>query len=408
MTTFSNIPALSKEDQAFISKHIQEDTSALLLRHQAMPGIRMLVGQIAARQKARKKLPEWYANPALIFPPPLSVEQSSSETTARFKATLCHGNCLIDTTGGMGVDCYYMSKVFEKVIYLENQPQVAHTAAHNFGALGATKITVCAENAVDYLNQTNATADVIYSDPARRDGLQRKIAQLNDCTPDLTKVLPTLLRAAPLILVKTAPLLDIDQAISQLAHVRDVYVIGLDGECKEVLYFLDAQKRMSTDIPIRVRVLFPDAQVQHAFDFTRGEEQHVTTTFSDPQSFLYEPHPALLKSGAFKTVAERFGLAKLAQHTHLYTSRHFVADFPGRSFEIRAVCKPNAREIAAYVPDGKANLTVRNFPAKTDDLRKKWRLKEGGDTYLFAAELKNSQKVVIITRKPTHSDGTND
>jgi hypothetical protein len=398
----ASIPEFTNGEQAFIREHIHDDVPKLLLQknHPAGLDVGKLAGQIIARQKARHKLPSWYANERLLFPPPLSVEQGSSEATARFKAGLVSGRKLIDITGGMGVDCFYMSQNFEQTTYFDQQESVARAAAYNFGQLGvADRIEVRAGEAIARLDQHPQSADWIYADPARRDDRQRKVAQLADCAPDLTTVLPVLFRSASRILIKTAPLLDIDLAISQLQSVGEVHVIGLENECKEVLYTLEKGLVSSQDIPIRVRLLNPDGSVRAAFDFTREQESAAMAPFGAPETYLYEPHAALLKAGAFKTIATHYGLTKLAPHTHVYTGTRWLADFPGRGFRVQAVCKPNARELAAFVPDGKANLTVRNFPGKIDDLRKKWRLKEGGDVYLFAAELFDRRKVVIVAQK---------
>lgn len=392
---------LSETEQTFIQEHLTDDVPTLLLRGERYPevDIRKMAEQILSRQKARFKLPSWYDNRALLFPPPLSVEQGSSEATARFKSTLVSGTTLIDITGGMGVDCYYMGKRFKKTIYFERQPEVASSAASNFQQLGVADTTeVRQKDAIVALEKAVEPADWIYADPARRDDLQRKVAQLTDCSPDIVAALPLLLRSAPTILIKTAPLLDIDQAILQLTMVREVYVIGLESECKEVLYVVSNRETVR-DVPIRVRIIHSDGSVKHSFDFTRAEESTANVSYSEPQTYLYEPHAAVLKSGAFKSIASRFGLAKLSPNAHLYTGEIWLEDFPGRGFAVGAVCKPDAREVARYVPNGKANLTTRNFPLKTDDLRKKLRLKEGGEEYLFATELQNKRKVVIVTKK---------
>lgn len=393
---------LSQAEQTFILEHLLDDIPTLLLQSDRYPEVdaRKMAEQIIARQKARHKLPAWYGNTSLLFPPPLSVEQGSSEATARFKASLLQGTKLIDITGGMGVDCYYMSESFSEVTYYEQQPAVANSAAYNFQQLDvADKITVKQEDAIEALAKVPEPADWIYADPARRDDLQRKIAQLTDCSPDIVTALPVLFQSAQNILIKTAPLLDIDQAVLQLGAVREIYVVGLENECKEILYIVSEGQPARRDIPIKVRVLQPDGSPKYAFDFTRAEESVATVSFSEPLTYLYEPHAAVLKSGAFKSIAARFGLAKISPNAHLYTSHEWLREFPGRGFEVVALCKPDAKEVARYAPEGKANLTTRNFPLKTDDLRKKLRLKEGGDIYLFATELQNKRKIVIVTKK---------
>lgn len=394
---------LSDRERSFVQQHIDGNVADLLLQGKRYQDVdlKKVASQIAARQKAKYKLPAWYANERLHFPPPLSVEQGSSEATARFKASLVSGKKLVDITGGMGADCFYMSAGFEKTIYFDQQKEVAQAAAFNFSALDKEdKIEVRAEEAIRALSKNPEPADWIYADPARRDDRQRRVAQLADCTPDLTGVLPTLFRSAPNILAKTAPLLDIDLAINQLGFVQEVYVIGLDRECKEVLYILRQPAVQAEEIPLKARILNSDGSIRHRFDFTRRAEVEAMADFGEPQKYLYEPQAAILKAGAFKSIAAKFGLSKLAPNTHLYTSNELLEDFPGRSFEVMAVCKPEVRALAEFTPDGKANLTLRNFPGRVDDLRKKWRLKEGGDVYLFAAELFDRRKVVIVCRKP--------
>ncbi len=395
-------PLLTPAERDFVQAHLHDDVTDLLLqgdRYQSID-LKKMAGQITARQKAREKLPEWYANERLLFPPSLSVEQSSSEATAKFKASLVSGKRLIDITGGMGVDCYYMSRGFESTVCYEQQAEVAKTAAHNFEQLGvADKIEVRAQDAVAALAKNPEPAGWLYADPARRDDRQRKVAQLADCTPDLTQVLPTLFRSATRVLVKAAPLLDIDLAIAQLRFVREVHIVGLGRECKEVLYTLDGSTTLADEILLKVRILNPDGSVAHGFDFSRHEEGNSTAALAAPQAYLYEPHAAILKAGAFKCLASRLGLSKLATNTHIYTSNELLADFPGRSFQVVATCKPGAKHLAPYLTEGKANLTLRNFPGKIDDLRKKWRIKEGGDVYLFAVSLADHQKVVVVARK---------
>ena len=394
---------LNKHERTFIREHIHADVPKLLLqKHQAHDlDLGKMAGQILARQKARYKLPAWYANERLLFPPPLSVEQGSSEAAARFKASLVSGNETDRHYRRHGRGLFlHECRILSKPLYFDQQPAVAQTAAYNFGQLDAAdRIEVRAEEAIAALSQNPETADWIYADPARRDDRQRKVAQLADCTPDLTQALPTLFRSAPNILVKTAPLLDIDLAVAQLQAVRAVHVIGLESECKEVLYTLERGYSGGNDIPIRVRLLNAEGTPQAAFDFTRAQEAAAVAPLGAPETYLYEPHAALLKAGAFKSIATHFGLVKLAPNTHLYTGTRWVPDFPGRGFRVVAVCKPHTREIGAFVPDGKANLTIRNFPGKIDDLRKKWRLKEGGDVYLFASELFDTRKVVIVAQK---------
>ncbi|QRR01768.1 THUMP-like domain-containing protein [Dyadobacter sandarakinus] len=394
-------PDLTQEEVAFIQAHLRDDPGQLVLRAAQFKGldVRKLAAQILSRQKAVRKLPEWTARPELVFPPPLSVEQCSSEATARYKASLVSGNVLTDLTGGMGIDCFYMGQKLRTVHYFEQQEQVARTAAFNFGVLGATHIQVHATDAMQAMGHGSLpSSDWIFADPARRDANKNKVVLLRDCEPDMTVAVPSLFRFAPKILVKTSPLLDIDQAVADLRFVTEVHVIGYEQECKELLFVLE-EDAPASELTIRARVINAEGAVMHEVCFDRQAERETAVSFSGPQQYLYEPHAAVLKSGAFRTVAATFDVKKLALNSHLYTSEQLQSGFPGRIFEVVAVCKPDMKEIARIMGGDKANLTTRNFPAKTEDLRKKWKLKEGGAFYLFATTLSDQSKVVIVTRK---------
>ena len=399
--TNENVPEIGFTDAelAFIQKHSEDDVTKLILKSDQFKGldVKKLAAQILSRQKASKKLPEWSAIEKLVFPPSLSVEQSSSEATAKYKASLIHGKILIDITGGMGVDSYYLSHHFEKTHYFEQQQDVAQTAAYNFGLLPVEKIKVHNEDSINALQSSAMQADWIYADPARRDSNKQKVVLLSDCAPDVKFHLPTLFEHAPDVLLKTSPLLDIDLAAQELKSVKEIHVIGYEQECKELLFSL--KKGYTEDFLIKARVINPKGEVIHALDFTRKQEREADIKFSEPLSYLYEPHPAMLKAGGFKSICLVFNVKKLAVHSHLYTSENLISNFPGRIFEVIGICKPDAKELSKYLEDNKANLTIRNFPAKIDDLRKKWRLKEGGNFYLFATTLFNQKKAVVVAKK---------
>ncbi|REA61675.1 hypothetical protein DSL64_11990 [Dyadobacter luteus] len=392
---------LTETELAFIEVHQHDDITQLLLSAARFKNVdvKKLAGQIHARQKATKKLPEWVAEPKIWFPPALSVEQSSSEATARFKASLVSGKSLIDTTGGMGIDVFYMSRKFESAMYFELQKEVADAAVFNFGLFNCKNITVRNTDSVGAIASEKLKADWIFSDPARRDSNKDKVVKLSDCAPDIPAHLDLLLEAAPDILIKTSPLLDIDLAVKELKYVKAVYIIGYDQECKELLFHL-RREAVEVDFELKPRVLNHNGDVTSSLDFTKSEEQNALVTYSNPLGYLYEPHAAVLKSGAFKTVATKLEAYKLAPSSHLYTSENSIEHFPGRTFEVIGYCKPDGGDIRKLIGQDKANLTIRNFPAKIQDLRKKWRLNEGGDIYLFATTLSDNKKVVVACRKP--------
>jgi hypothetical protein len=397
----SQEPGLSKVEIDFIQTHLHENPGDLILKSGQPNGldIKKMAGQILSRQKAARKLPEWYANPALLFPPALSVEQASSQATARYKASLVSGKQLFDITGGMGVDCFYMRTKFEEVHYFEMQEQVAAAARRNFELLNSTNIEVHHADSLAVLSENHLDADWIYADPARRNERREKVVQLADCAPDIPANQALLLHLAPNILIKTSPLLDIDLAAKALTNLKEVHVIGYESECKELLFVLDRNHAEPT-FTIKVRIVDEQGNTIHTLDFDREAEKNAEANFAQPLTYLYEPHAAVLKAGAFKMLCQEFGLKKLAVNSQLYTSETLVLNFPGRAFEIIALCKPDIKEISKYIGGNKANLTTRNFPAKTEELRKKWKLKEGGDFYLFATTLSNNSKTVIVTRKP--------
>lgn len=396
-----SIITLSDEDKKFIADHLHQPTDQLAFSMPRTPKSKFLIHQIQSRKKIKTKLPSWYENPDVVFPNSLSLEQCSSEATARFKKNLISGNTLIDITGGLGIDTSYLSANFTQTIYFDQQQELVEYAKHNFSTLGLNSITSIHDNATDYLEKNPLTADWIYADPARRDDVQRKVYHLSDCTPDIQQQLPLLLSIAPNILIKTSPVLDIDLTIKTLPGVSAVYVLGFEQECKEVLYHISRESTLNpNDIPIHIILLERNGDIEHSFRFSRKDEHETHPTFSEPKTYLYEPHPAVLKAGALKAITQRYQVEKISVNSHLYTSDNLAINFPGRIFKIQAEVKPDAKLLHPYLGKSqKANLTIRNFPASVSDLRNKLRLKEGGDKYLFATTLTDKRRIIIVTEK---------
>jgi 16S rRNA G966 N2-methylase RsmD len=388
---------LTAEARNFLADHAHADPAKLALQAARFPGLpfRDLVAQLAARQRVRDKLPTWVANPAVIFPPTLSLEQSSSERTARYKAGLVAGETLADLTGGLGVDAWAFAERIPGVFYVEQNSDLADLAAHNLPALGRPNARVFAETAENFLPK-NGPFDWVYLDPARRNETQNRVFKLDDCTPDVLALRPRLLEKAPNVLLKAAPLLDLDAAFRQLELVRSAHVVAVDNEVKELLFVLS---REATPEPeIRAVNLLRNGTDQ-TLAFRRSDEAGASVAFSPPRRFLYEPNAALLKAGAFRLLAGRFGLQKLHPNSHLYTSDGLRADFPGRIFAVSASVKPDRRALRAVLPEGRANLTVRNFPATVETLRKQLGLADGGDDYVFATSNPDGKPVLVVARK---------
>ncbi|MBO0931487.1 THUMP-like domain-containing protein [Fibrella aquatilis] len=392
---------LPSAEQAYILAHLTADVRALLLNPPAKPALnyRLVAEQIQARQKAREKLPRWYANPDLVFPAALSVEQASSEQTAAYKASLVSGSLLIDLTGGMGVDAAAFAGRVGRVIYVERNAQLAQLTAHNLRALGHSNVDFISGDGLEQLACLPTPADWAYLDPARRDDRGGRVVQLADCEPDVLDNLPLLLAKANQILLKTAPLLDIEATLRLLPTTQAVHVVAVQGEVKETLFVLGQTPTDPANVLMNAVNLRSNMADHQLFTFFRGEEAAAPVMLADPQTYLYEPNAAVLKTGAFRLIGQRFGLAKLAPHSHLYTSGTLVDGFPGRTFQVVATCKPDRAELRKLLPDQQANLTVRNFPETVAQLRQKLALREGGNTYIFATTFANNAKRLLVTEK---------
>ena len=383
-------------------KYIQENNTTpiekLLLGAKKYPelNIPLLVAQIEGRGKAQKKLPSWFAIKEVVYPIKLSMEQCSSEQTAVYKASIVSGKSLIDLTGGFGVDCSAFAEKLEQVYYVEQNTELASIAERNFKLFKKDNIEVVNQDSEIYITAFDLTVDWIFIDPARRkEG--GKVFRFADCEPNILALKNTLFAKAKKILIKTSPLLDIDLAIQELGNVAEVHVLSIENECKELLFLLDpALKKSNAEI---VAVNIRKDGREDLFSFTRKKEDEAIVTISLPLQFLYEPNVSILKAGAFKSIAIKTGLSKLNVSSHLYTSELCQEDFPGRIFKIIKTVKYSKKELLAEIPEGKANITVRNFPDSVEVIRKKTGLKDGGSTYLFATKDKDDKLIVLLTEK---------
>jgi 16S rRNA G966 N2-methylase RsmD len=355
-----------------------------------------VVVQIEGRQKAKNKLPSWYSNPDVIYPPHLALEQCSSELTAAYKAKLVEGNTLVDLTGGLGVDSSCFAKQFGRVVYVERQEKLCQLAAHNFEALGLYNIETVNTDALAYLQKMNPV-DVIYIDPARRNSQGGKVFAVSDCEPNIVAVNDLLLSKANKVVVKLSPMLDVYAAMQQLKYPSKVHIVSVGGECKELLLLLE--RNYCDSVPIHCINL--NKIFSQSFIFHRDEEISSTCCFASTLShYLYEPNASVLKAGAFKTLAVRFGIEKLHPNSHLYTSDKLVSDFPGKIFKICGYSSFNKKDLSLFLKDiKKANICVRNFPVSVAELHKRLHLSDGGNDFLFATTLRNGQHVIIRGEK---------
>ena len=346
-----------------------------------------------------KKLPTWAAVEGLVFPTRLCLEQCSGERTAQYKGKLVKrhfpegGYSMADLTGGLGVDFSFIAKHFQKATYIERQPALCEAARNNFPRLGLTNVDIVEGNGIDFLEKMEP-ADLIFIDPARRDSIGRKTILIEDCEPDVIGLLPTLWRKTKTIILKLSPMLDLNRAVKSLDCVCEIHIVTDGGECKELLLVLQ---------PNAQETKIFCAGDNNEFEFYPQEEtQAIVSYTSDIKKFVYEPCASILKAGAFKLVAQRFHLEKLHPNSHLYTSEQLIENFPGRSFEVLQVssfAKKELRELCKSVD--KANLTIRNFPGSVAELRKRLKLKEGGEAYWFATTIANEKHVILNCRKIT-------
>ncbi|MTI20561.1 class I SAM-dependent methyltransferase, partial [Fulvivirga sp. RKSG066] len=318
----------SKEVQDFITANEDVDPFELSLKHRELFGlpIKIISEQIAARKKAKTKLPEWYATDGIVYPPLLSMEQCSSEQAAQYKSTLLSGHTLLDLTGGTGVDTHYLSKNFKHCIYVERNKHLCEIARHNFTVFQNDKIQVFKDKSEDFINTYSKNVDAIFIDPARRDDDKNKVFRWEDCEPNVVEIQEDLFELADDILIKGSPMLDINSSLAALNHVKAVHVLSIKNECKEVLYHL--QKNNSSTVKVQTINITASGD-QQVFDFLPKEEENHIVELSEPQAFLYEPNASILKAGAFKSVSVKYKLNKLHQHTHLYTSKSLITGFPG-------------------------------------------------------------------------------
>jgi len=386
----------SEEFHQFVQDHLQEDPAHLLFKFQGKVAfdLKMAVQQIAARQKAAKKLPTWSKNLHLLFPASISVEQSSSEQTAAFKSEGLSGNCLIDLTGGFGVDFYHLSQRFEKGIYCEQQPELFEIARHNLSTLHQDKFEFNNGDGLGFLSKTDLQFDLIYADPARRGTGNQKLYKLQDCEPNVVDAWSLLQQKSDHILLKVSPMLDLTQAWTELPDIQKITVVSVRNEVKELLLHWEKAKMGA---PKKISVVDLESGIL-PFEFEPSAEEQAHSKFAEAGKYLIEPLAGILKAGAFNLFGERFGLHKLERNSHLYTSGSLVENIPGRIFEVVQEISPKKQEVKAHFPSGKVNVICRNYSTGAEELKKKLGLKDGGADFLIGTKTATGYKLYWCTR----------
>ena len=389
---FSKI--LQPKIQQFISENGSVKINQLALKKNPFPEIpySLLLNQIAAKQKAKDKLPTWFHANNIIYPEKLSIEQTSSEITAKYKASLLSGTSVIDLTGGFGVDDYYFSKVVEKVTHCEINAELSEIVKHNCKQLQVNNMECFAGDSAILLKDLNQKFDTIYIDPSRRNDVKGKVFLLADCLPNVVDLQGFYFTYSNKILVKTAPILDIQAGLNELKNVKKIHIVAVENEVKELLW--EIEKNWNS-IPIIIAVNFEKNKV---FQNEIALESNQTATYSLPKKYLYEPNASLMKSGRFEAVSSIFSVDKLHQHSHLYTS-DLLQPFSGRSFQIITAIPYQKNEIKTHLYNKKMNVTTRNFPLKVDEIKKKHKINDGGTIFAFFTTNLNNEKIVLLCEK---------
>ena len=422
----------------FINVHLNDDVNKLALsKFPDDIDKQFVIRQIQARQLLKKKLPSWSENDELLFPKRLSLEQCSSELTAKYKRTISRRDeeaqsnisenqyrsvgekrTLIDLTGGMGVDTSFLSDNFDETIYVESQAELCELARHNFKVLNKS-IKVVNAKAEDFLSQCD-NVDCIYLDPARRDEYGRKMVSLHDCSPDVAELQDLLFEKTNTVIVKLSPMLDIDIIKKELKNIKEIHVVAVKNECKEVLVLCQrtTDNGQQTSSKACSQLITIDLRENWNFSFNENEEQNAIPTFADEiGKYLYEPGVACMKAAPFKLLSQRFNIKKLHRNSHLYTSDELVTDFPGRTFEVINVVpfdKKAKKILSQQTTDNgqqtleessklkaqssrlKASVATRNFPLSAEELRKHFSFKDGDDFYIFGTTMKGEKKIIVL------------
>ena len=389
----------------FIRNNADADVRQLALRGTKVSEVDLpfALDQIAGRQMARHKLPSWAAIDGIIYPPHLSMEQCSSEQTARYKAQILADKCspkgsacLVDLTGGFGVDFAFIAQTLSSdirhCVYVERQEHLCAIAKENFLRLGLPQVEVVCADSVKYL-QTMEPSEIIFLDPARRDCRGGRTYGISDCTPDVLALRDLLLHKARYVLLKLSPMLDWRKAVSDLGkqHVREVHIVSVHNECKELLILLGPGEGFKL-------VCVNDGD---QFEVS-GNGSDEIYQFGEPCAgkYLYEPNASIMKAGIFAGLSQNFDVAPIAPNSHLFVSADFIGTFPGRIFQIGTVCSLNKRDLKTHLHGiSQANITTRNFPLSVAELRRRLKLNDGGDTYIFATTLVSGYRVLLICRK---------
>ncbi|MCM1092974.1 MAG: class I SAM-dependent methyltransferase [Lachnospiraceae bacterium] len=386
------------EFRAWVQSHLNHDPADLSLKfHGRLPWVEEAIMQVKCRRKTRKKLEKELENPRFYFPTTLSAEQCTGDRLADFHASLIkNGDSVLDLTCGLGIDSLHFAEKAKSVTSIDRNPDLCEALSHNASALGLDNITVVTADCSEFLNDSTSEYDVIFIDPARRGMEGERLFGLHDCSPDVIDLLPLIRKHCRKLIVKASPMLDLTQITRELPDACDIYVTGNDNECKEVVIVIDFEKKTESEPTIHA------LSTSHDFAFKRSDELNADIQFSDPPSagYLYEPNPEIMKAAPFKLLSQLFAINKISPNTHLYWSEHQATDFPGNVLKIIKTidyASSNIKRFAKEFPE--IRVAARNFGITADQLRKKLKVKDGGELRLFAITTASDKKIMIVAAK---------
>ncbi|MFT6019698.1 MAG: 16S rRNA G966 N2-methylase RsmD, partial [Saprospiraceae bacterium] len=392
---------MNKEINDFIEENINEriDKVVLKIRNQFDFDPEFIINQINGRKKIFGKIPSWSKTEGLVFPNIVSLEQCSSELTGKYKASLINGDRLIDMTGGFGVDSYFFSKSFKRIYYIEKNKELVECVANNFKQLKADHIAVHIGDGVEFLEDFTGTVDWIFIDPARRGDQNKKVFLFEDIEPDITQIKDLLFEKSADVLVKLSPMLDLTQAMKQMAEIKRVFIVSVKNECKELIIHL-SNKAVPSDIPIVcVDIKGEDEIDEFMSSSEKRKSENVALTLSDPLDYIYEPNKSIMKGGVQNDLAAQMGLSKIGVNSNFFTSADEMITFPGRVFRKVSVIQLRKKLIKKFLVDGKANIIARNFPLKASQIYDKFRIKPGGKYYFLATKLRDGSNVLMVCER---------
>ncbi len=388
-----NKEILHREVQEYINRNLKTELSRVVLKGSPFNGVtsRELAEQIEAKNRCENKLPTWFSSPNIYYPNKLSIEQASSEITAKYKSELVSGTTLIDLTAGIGIDAFYFAQRFQQVIACEQNEQLAAITRYNYGQFNAN-IEVISADGLTFLKNHKQSFDCIYIDPSRRHDHKGKVFLLTDCQPNVPENLDFFFQYTDVLLLKVSPMLDITSARKDLKYLKEIHVVAVDNEVKELLFLL----KKGFKAEINITTVNISKSKMSSFGAVLGAD--VAANFSQPMTYIYEPNAAILKAGLFNEVSDQLNLFKLHINSHLYTSKKLI-EFPGRTFSVKQQIGYDTKQLRRVLPTGKANITTRNFPETVAQIRQKTKIKDGGECYLFFTTDINNKHIVLICEK---------